>query len=169
MAWRHATPGMACSVAVFLGKRSPRISAHMVEGPRYAKSGCSVSSADRESTTCRGWRMCARSTSPHPGASLRTPCASDASARRRSSSCPRHGRGHKVSPSDINYRANIDAMKRAGVTDIVSLSACGSFREALHPGFVSSSSTSFVRSHPQARILPSSARAVWRMSRWRTR
>jgi len=47
---------------------------------------------------------------------------------------PRHGRGHKVSPSDINYRANIDAMKRAGVTDIVSLSACGSFREALHPG-----------------------------------
>jgi len=47
---------------------------------------------------------------------------------------PRHGRGHRLSPSDINYRANIDAMKRAGVTDIVSLSACGSFREELHPG-----------------------------------
>ncbi len=47
---------------------------------------------------------------------------------------PRHGRGHRLSPSDINYRANIDAMKRAGVTDLVSLSACGSFREELYPG-----------------------------------
>ncbi len=47
---------------------------------------------------------------------------------------PRHGRGHKVSPSDINYRANIDALKRAGVTDLVSVSACGSFREKLAPG-----------------------------------
>ncbi len=46
----------------------------------------------------------------------------------------RHGRGHRYSPSGINYRANIDAMKRLGVTDIVSLSACGSFREELHPG-----------------------------------
>lgn len=47
---------------------------------------------------------------------------------------PRHGRGHRHAPSDINYRANIDALKRAGVTDLVSLSACGSFREALAPG-----------------------------------
>ncbi len=47
---------------------------------------------------------------------------------------PRHGRGHRLSPSDINYRANIDAMKRAGVTDIISMSACGSFREDLAPG-----------------------------------
>ena len=47
---------------------------------------------------------------------------------------PRHGRGHKQSPSTINYRANIDALKRAGVTDIISLSACGSFREDLPPG-----------------------------------
>ncbi len=47
---------------------------------------------------------------------------------------PRHGRGHRQSPSSINYRANIDAMKRAGVTDIVSVSACGSFREDLPPG-----------------------------------
>ena len=47
---------------------------------------------------------------------------------------PRHGRGHRFSPSDIDYRANIDAMKRAGVTDIVSLSACGSFKEELPPG-----------------------------------
>jgi 5'-methylthioadenosine phosphorylase len=45
----------------------------------------------------------------------------------------RHGRGHRVPPSDINYRANIDCLKRAGVTDLVSLSACGSFREALAP------------------------------------
>jgi 5'-methylthioadenosine phosphorylase len=47
---------------------------------------------------------------------------------------PRHGRGHKRSPSTIDYRANIDALKRAGVTDIVSLSACGSLREDLPPG-----------------------------------
>ncbi|MGI9522674.1 MAG: S-methyl-5'-thioadenosine phosphorylase [Hyphomicrobiaceae bacterium] len=47
---------------------------------------------------------------------------------------PRHGRGHRLSPSAINYRANIDAMKRAGVTDLVSISACGSFRESLAPG-----------------------------------
>jgi 5'-methylthioadenosine phosphorylase len=47
---------------------------------------------------------------------------------------PRHGRGHRHSPSDINYRANVDAMKRAGVTDLVSFSACGSFREELSPG-----------------------------------
>ncbi len=47
---------------------------------------------------------------------------------------PRHGRGHPVPPSAINYRANIDALKRAGVTDLVSISACGSLREDLAPG-----------------------------------
>jgi len=47
---------------------------------------------------------------------------------------PRHGRGHKIPPSDINYRANIDCLKRAGVTDLFSISACGSFREHLPPG-----------------------------------
>jgi 5'-methylthioadenosine phosphorylase len=47
---------------------------------------------------------------------------------------PRHGRGHRLSPSDINYRANIDALKRAAVTDLVSFSACGSYREELSPG-----------------------------------
>jgi 5'-methylthioadenosine phosphorylase len=46
----------------------------------------------------------------------------------------RHDKGHRLSPSDINYRANIDALKRAGVTDLVSLSACGSFKEDLAPG-----------------------------------
>jgi 5'-methylthioadenosine phosphorylase len=47
---------------------------------------------------------------------------------------PRHDSGHRLSPSDINYRANIDVLKRAGVTDLISLSACGSFREELPPG-----------------------------------
>ena len=45
-----------------------------------------------------------------------------------------HGKGHVLSPSDINYRANIDVLKRAGVTDLVALSACGSFKEELPPG-----------------------------------
>ncbi|MTI43606.1 S-methyl-5'-thioadenosine phosphorylase [Roseibium hamelinense] len=47
---------------------------------------------------------------------------------------PRHGRGHVHSPSTINYRANIDVLKRCGVTDLVSVSACGSLREDLAPG-----------------------------------
>lgn len=47
---------------------------------------------------------------------------------------PRHDKGHRLSPSDINYRANIDVLKRAGVTDLVSLSACGSFKQDLPPG-----------------------------------
>lgn len=47
---------------------------------------------------------------------------------------PRHGRGHRISPSGLNFRANIDALKRAGCTDIVSLSAVGSLNEALDPG-----------------------------------
>ena len=44
---------------------------------------------------------------------------------------PRHGRGHRIPPSEINYRANIDALKRAGVTQLVSVSAVGSLREHL--------------------------------------
>ena len=47
---------------------------------------------------------------------------------------PRHGRGHVHAPSDVPYRANIDALKRLGVTDVISVSACGSFREDLAPG-----------------------------------
>jgi 5'-methylthioadenosine phosphorylase len=47
---------------------------------------------------------------------------------------PRHGRGHRLPPSAVNYRANIDVLKRAGCTDLLSLSACGSFREDLPPG-----------------------------------
>ena len=47
---------------------------------------------------------------------------------------PRHGRGHIHSPSTVPYRANIDALKRIGVTDVISVSACGSFREEMAPG-----------------------------------
>jgi 5'-methylthioadenosine phosphorylase len=47
---------------------------------------------------------------------------------------PRHGRGHVQTPSSINYRANIDALKRLGVTDVISVSAVGSFREEMAPG-----------------------------------
>ncbi|MEM6307318.1 MAG: S-methyl-5'-thioadenosine phosphorylase [Pseudomonadota bacterium] len=47
---------------------------------------------------------------------------------------PRHGRGHVHSPTTVPYRANIDALKRIGVTDVISVSACGSFREDMAPG-----------------------------------
>lgn len=47
---------------------------------------------------------------------------------------PRHGRAHRIPPSEINYRANIDALKRLGVTDVISLSAVGSLRDELAPG-----------------------------------
>jgi len=47
---------------------------------------------------------------------------------------PRHGKGHKISPSSINYRANIDCLKQCGVTDLISLSAVGSLKENLSPG-----------------------------------
>jgi 5'-methylthioadenosine phosphorylase len=47
---------------------------------------------------------------------------------------PRHGRGHKIPPSEINFHANIDALKRVGVTDVISVSAVGSLREHLKPG-----------------------------------
>ncbi len=47
---------------------------------------------------------------------------------------PRHGRGHKIPPSEINFRANIDVLKRVGVTDVISVSAVGSLREDLPPG-----------------------------------
>lgn len=47
---------------------------------------------------------------------------------------PRHGRGHVHAPSDVPYRANIDALKRLGVTDVIGVSACGSFREEMAPG-----------------------------------
>ena len=47
---------------------------------------------------------------------------------------PRHGRGHRIPPSDINFRANIDGLKRLGVTEVLSISACGSLKEELPPG-----------------------------------
>lgn len=47
---------------------------------------------------------------------------------------PRHGRGHRLTPTTVPYRANIDALKRAGVTDVLSISACGSLKEVYAPG-----------------------------------
>ncbi|WP_370336528.1 S-methyl-5'-thioadenosine phosphorylase [Parvularcula marina] len=47
---------------------------------------------------------------------------------------PRHGKGHRIPPSDLNYRANIAALKMLGATDVLSISACGSFKEELKPG-----------------------------------
>jgi 5'-methylthioadenosine phosphorylase len=47
---------------------------------------------------------------------------------------PRHGRGHRIPPSEVNFRANIDALKRAGATDVIAFSAVGSLREDLTPG-----------------------------------
>src|SRR5258708_31083867 len=64
---------------------------------------------------------------------------------------PRHGKGHVLSPSDINYRANIDVLKRAGVTDLISLSACGSFKEELPPGAFVRGAQVVDRTHQRAR------------------
>ncbi len=47
---------------------------------------------------------------------------------------PRHGRGHVLSPSTVPYRANVHALKALGVTDVIAISACGSFREEMAPG-----------------------------------
>jgi purine nucleoside phosphorylase len=79
----------------------------------------------------------------------------------------RHDKGHRLSPSDINYRANIDVLKRADVTDLVSLSACGSFKQELPPGtFVLIDQFVDRTFNRKAR---SSARAASPMSRWRIR
>ena len=77
---------------------------------------------------------------------------------------PRHGRGHKMPPSAINFRANIDALKRAGVTDLVSVSACGSLKERYRPA-ISCSSTSSSTAPSRARRA-SSARAASPTCRW---
>ena len=77
--------------------------------------------------------MCVRNRLRPPGASHRT---DDGRRHRRPSDrVPAAARqGHRLSPSGINYRANIDALKRAGVTDLISVSACGSFKPELLPG-----------------------------------
>ena len=81
-----------------------------------------------------GLRTCASSASPARGASRPAPLRIGEIAGLPVVFLPRHDKGHRLSPSDINYRANIDVLKRAGVTDLVSLSACGSFKEELPPG-----------------------------------
>src|ERR1700740_725212 len=76
-----------------------------------------------------------------PGGSRRRPWG-ERSARVRNGAIaglpivflPRHDKGHRLSPSDINYRANIDVLKRAGVTDLISLSACGPLKQERPPG-----------------------------------
>ena len=92
------------------------------------------SSAVAGSTTSKGCRTPGGKGSRRLSASLRTSCCS--ATLRASAWCflPRHGRGHKLPPDGVNYRANIDALKRSGVTDILSLSAVGSLREELSPG-----------------------------------
>ena len=71
---------------------------------------------------------------PSPWGEPSAPCGSATSTACRWCFLPRHDKGHRLSPSDINYRAKIDVLQRAGVTDLVSLSACGSFKEELPPG-----------------------------------
>ena len=81
---------------------------------------------------------------------------------------PRHGRGHKIPPSEINFRANIDVLKRVGVSDVISVSAVGSLREHLHSRHLRHRRPVH-RPHLRPRTNPSSAPAWWRMSRWRIR
>ena len=79
-------------------------------------------------TTSAGSRSSRRSARPP------TSCCSASWTASAWCSCPRHGRGHRIPPDEINYRANIDALKRSGVTDLISVSAVGSLREELPPG-----------------------------------
>ena len=78
---------------------------------------------------------------------------------------PRHGRGHRIPPSEVNYRANIAALKQLGATDVLSLSAVGGLRADLPPGtFVVVDQ--FIDRTFAARRRASSAPGWWRMSRW---
>lgn len=80
---------------------------------------------------------------------------------------PRHGRGHVLGPTQLNYRANIDALKRLGVTDLVSISAVGSLSENMAPGEVVVVDQFIDRTF--ARKSSFSAKAWSRMSPWLTR
>ena len=80
---------------------------------------------------------------------------------------PRHGRGHKLPPSEVNYRANIDALKKIGVTDVISLSAVGSLKADLAPGTFVIVDQFIDRTF--ARENPFSVKAWWRMCQWRIR
>lgn len=80
---------------------------------------------------------------------------------------PRHGRGHRIPPSELNFLANIDALKRAGVTEIISVSACGSFQEKLAPGTFVIVDQFVDRTYLRPRSF--SAPAWWYMSVWRIR
>ena len=78
---------------------------------------------------------------------------------------PRHGRGHRLPPSHLNYRANIDALKRAGCTDLLAISAIGSLREEIPPGrFVAVDQ--FIDRTVARDHRASSALVSPRMSRW---
>jgi 5'-methylthioadenosine phosphorylase len=79
---------------------------------------------------------------------------------------PRHGRGHPTSPTHLNYRANIDALKRSGVTDVLSLSAVGSLKAELPPGHfvvVDQSSTAASRGRKASSAMASSRTYRWRI------
>ena len=100
----------------------------------HDQSPSSGSSGGRASTTCQVSKTFARS-----GSRRRFGEPSDVVHVGRIGGTeamflPRHGRGHRLSPDGINYRANIWALKQLGVTDLVSVSACGSFKEGLSPG-----------------------------------
>ncbi len=84
--------------------------------------------------TFPGWKISGKSVSRRHGESPPTPCASAVCTGGRWFSWRVMGGGHKLAPSGINYRANIDALKRSGVTDLISVSACGSYRAELYPG-----------------------------------
>src|SRR4051812_1353217 len=80
---------------------------------------------------------------------------------------PRHGRGHVQTPSSINYRANIDALKRIGVTDVISVSASGSLKEELRPATLGWPTSSSTAPSPARRVF--SAPALSPMCPWRFR
>ena len=81
-----------------------------------------------------GWRARTGGQSRRPGARLRTSCCSGGWKAWTSSSCPATDAANRIPPHEVNARANIDALKRAGCTDLLAVSSIGSLREELEPG-----------------------------------
>ncbi len=133
--------------------------AHIFEGARNWHKQKSALSAAAGSTPCPDLPMCMKSAWRRPLARLPMHLYWASWKGAKWPSLARHGRGHRILPSELNFRANIYAMKKLGVERIISVSAVGSLKEEHKPtdyAFPTSSSTA-----PSIALRRSSARALW--------